>query len=131
MTYLIDKVISDMTVKVSVAGVFDFSATQDVTFLNERSEFYGDSTYCGNRLFTFIPSLPTSYLTIDSVGGGTILTLQTTNAADAGDHFITFSVTLASYSGIMTALTKSFTCHVICEVFSIDIVTKLPSISAY
>jgi hypothetical protein len=105
-----------MTAKVSLTGgVFDGKANQDVTFLNERSVFYNTPSYCGDLLFTFSPTLP-SYLSLNTVGGVSELTLKTFSVADVGDYPFTFTVTLASYSGIVTALTKSFTCHILCEV---------------
>jgi len=74
-TILNDLTIIDMNVKVSL------SSTQDVTFTNTKSVTYADPIFCGPRLFTWTPSLP-SYLSLNA--GLTTLTLATNNPSDIG-----------------------------------------------
>jgi len=108
-TILNDLSILDMSVKVSL------SSTQDVTFTNTKSVTYADPIFCGPRLFTWTPSLP-SYLSLNA--GLTTLTLATNNPSDRGVFTALFIVSLQDYP-MVPSITKNFQVTIICEVFTL------------
>jgi hypothetical protein len=80
------------------------STTQDITFEDTKANFYSIPDYCGPRVINFSGGIP-SYLSLDVTE--TTLTLSTSNVLDAGNHTVTFSVSLLHYPSV-TPVTKSF-----------------------
>ena len=76
----------------------------------------GIPTFCGDRVYEFLPALPSISMT------GPMMTLFATMPSEAGNFLVGVSVTLANYPEI-PALKKNIEIVILCEVFSIDIVT--------
>ena len=110
-TMITDKVINEMTNKVSFASV-----TQDISFLDSIATSHATPAYCGSIKYTLSPT--NSFLTIS----GSIMSLTTSIVADVGEYTVYLTVSLTDYPGI-TSITKSIVVKITCEVQTIIFAT--------
>ena len=96
------------------------AVTQDLNFLDSKSTFHGDPTYCGSRTYTLNPNQ-----TFLSISGSTI-SLSTTSVGDVGVYNVALTVSLTSYSGVGT-ITKNFLVTITCEVQTVAFSTVPPA----
>ena len=110
-TMITDKVINEMTNKVSLAPV-----TQNISFLDSIATSHATPAYCGARTYTL--SSTHSFLTIS----GSTMSLATSIVADVGEYTVYLTVSLTDYPGI-TSITKSIVVKITCEVQTIIFAT--------
>lgn len=101
------------------------SSTQDITFVDSKSDAYGIPGFCGDLSYTFSSVLP-SFLVLSHTGSTTILTLATDDPADVSTTPIHLIVSLKDYSTVPVR-TKDFSVQVICEVFNLSFDSSLPT----
>lgn len=97
--------------------------TVDMTFNDSIAMGFGIPTFCGDRVYEFLKTLPSISME------GPIMTLFASLPSEAGNFSVEVSVTLANYPEI-PAIQKNIKIVIFCKVQSIQIV-KAPADTQY
>ena len=92
-----------------------------MNFVDTTANFFSQPAYCGARIYSFSPTLP-SFLTMNNSTG--ILSLATSNTAYIGTYTYTMTESMASYP-LVTPIVQTFTVTITCSITSFTISTAV------
>jgi len=119
-TDLIAWTIPDVVTRVSKTDTI-----QNIFVSDSKAVLFGDTSYCGQRVYTFAPTY--SFMTLNADDS---LTLKSSDPNEVGTYIVTMTVSLLDFP-LRPSVSIDFNLVIECEVFSISTVTLPPEKSSY